>query len=142
MRSVHLFVDLAGPDLAILSRLESHCEANSQGFVWIYQGLPPFIHHPSRSAPASKDQQISIEGILTERKDLGSWRRGSVKESNEISPGKEGDLTYGREESGTGDLCFSHWASLPHGRPEQQSGGRGVSFAQFCSTHALTVVAE
>ena len=62
-----------------------------------------------------------------------------MKESNEISPGKEGDLTYGREESGTGDLCFSHWASLPHGRPEQQSGGRGVSFAQFCTTHALTV---
>ena len=131
---MHLFVDRAGPDLAILSRLESHCEANSQGFVWIYQGLPPFIHHPSRSAPGSKDQQISIEGILTERKDLGSWRRGSVKESNEISPGKEGDLTYGREESGSGDLCFSHMVG--------QSGGRGVSFAQFCTTHALTVVAE
>ena len=140
MRSVHLFVDRAGPDLAILSRLESHCEANSQGFVWIYQGLPPFIHHPSRSDPGSKDQQISIEGILTERKDLGSRRRGSVKESNEISPGKEGDLTYGREESGTVDLCFSHWASLLRG--VMQSGGRAVSFAQFCTTHALTVVAE
>ena len=33
----------AGLDLTILSRLESHCEANSRGFVWIYQGL----HHSS-----------------------------------------------------------------------------------------------
>ena len=45
------------------------------------------IHPPPVAvSPASKDQQISIEGILTERKDL------AVKEGNEISPGKEGDL--------------------------------------------------
>ena len=47
------------------------------------------IHPPP--VAVSKDQQISIEGILTERKDLDSGG-GSVKESNEISPGKEGDL--------------------------------------------------
>ena len=130
MRSVHLFVDRAGPDLAILSRLESHCEANSQGFVWIYQGLPPFIHHPSRSAPASKDQQISIEGILTERKDL------SVKEGNEISPGKEGDLAAKRNPA----LGISVSPTGRHYPMVGQSGVRKVSFAQFCTTHALTVV--
>ena len=90
------------------------------------------IHPPPVAvSPASKDQQISIEGILTERKDL------AVKEGNEISPGKEGDLAAKRNPA----LGISVSPTGRHYPGAEQSGrgGRGVAFAQFCTTHALTV---
>ena len=76
--------------------------------------------HPTPVAvsPASKDQQISIEGILTERKDL------SVKEGNEISPGKEGDLAERNPAEGISVSTTGSRAEVRRRRRRRRKGRR------------------